>query len=175
MTLLEHIQETRPDVLWISGPDSNGNFHFDQNLSNPSEIEALIDSYDFEAAAEAQAIFGIIAARRLWAENMMERLKFQNIQNDATLAQSLWIHTRLRKLEITPLQAHADAFPPLGPVVGVPLVIDLMNLVISGDLETAYATLLCVEPDPMTEPYHALDQNLIDWIKNEIAVYLGWV
>ena len=175
MTLLEHIQQTRPDVVWITGPDSEGNFSYDPALPDPSEIDALIESYDFEAAAEAQAIFGIIAARRLWAENMMERLKFQNIQNDATLAQSLWIHTRLRKLEITPLQAHADAFPALQPVVGVTLVIDLMNLVISGDLETAYATLLCTTPDPMTEEYHVLDQDLIDWIKNEIAVYLGWV
>jgi len=116
----------------------------------------------------------LISERRMWAEDLIERMKKMNIEYGLGIAQSLWVHERLRKLTITVGEAHAAAFPPLEPVVGMTFNIDLLNLVITGDVETAFAVLLCAEPDDMTQPYHALSQEMIGWIMNEISSYLGW-
>lgn len=115
-----------------------------------------------------------IADRRRWAEELMQRLKKRNIDGGLGLAQSLWVHSRLRALEISVLEAHAMAMPQLAPLVGQTVIIDLMNLVVSGDIETAFAALMCAVPDDMSEDYHALSAEMIGWIMNEIAVYLGW-
>lgn len=116
-----------------------------------------------------------ISERKIFADQLIEKMKKLNIDNGLGIAQSLWVHQRLRKVTITVGEAHALAFPPLLPVVGMTFDIDLLNLVITGDIETAYSVLLCAEPDPMTDPYHALSAEMIGWIMQEIAVYLGWV
>jgi hypothetical protein len=44
-TLFNHIAETRPDVTWLKGPDSNGDYLWDLSLPNQSEISSLVDSF----------------------------------------------------------------------------------------------------------------------------------
>lgn len=112
---------------------------------------------------------------REWCELLIEDVKLMNQNAGLGLSQSLWFHSRMRALPVTVYQAHADAIPPLQPLVGVSLTIDLMNLVVSGDVETAYAALLCAQPDDMSEDYHCINQDLLDYLKTRIAEFLGWV
>lgn len=43
--MLPYIQQTRPDVLTISGPDSQGNYTVDPNLPDQEEIQGLITEF----------------------------------------------------------------------------------------------------------------------------------
>lgn len=44
--ILDYIRDTRQDVEWISGPDENGQYSWDLNLPNQSEIVSLISSFN---------------------------------------------------------------------------------------------------------------------------------
>jgi len=108
-----------------------------------------------------------VAQSRLWSDEIIEEFKKENlayfvensIPNDLAIMISLHVHHRLRAIDIT--------------VGGVPFTIDLMNLVISGDLETAYAVLSYMEPDDMTMPYHWFSQDRIDELKSKISIRVG--
>lgn len=111
-----------------------------------------------------------------FASDLMLRMKLANNLSGINLGQALWVHHRLRALDITISQEIADQFPGSGlsSVVGVPLKMDLMNLVISGDLEVAYICLLAAEPDSGLSSYHFLVAEALAWIRHEVGVYLGW-
>lgn len=46
MNILQHINQTRPDVSWVLGPDNNGAYTVDTTLENQSNIHDLILSFD---------------------------------------------------------------------------------------------------------------------------------
>jgi hypothetical protein len=104
---------------------------------------------------------------RAWADEIIEEFKKENlayflensVPNDLAIMVSLHVHHRLRAIDIT--------------VGGLPLTIDLMNLVISGDLETAFVVLSYMEPDDMTMPYHWFSQERINSLKAKIATRVG--
>jgi hypothetical protein len=89
----------------------------------------------------------------------MAEFKEANLGSGIDLAQALWVHHRLRALDIN--------------VGGLPMTIDLMNLVVSGDLEAAYATLSYATPDDMTQPYHWLSSEQIGFLTQRLGQYLG--
>lgn len=98
-----------------------------------------------------------------FADDLMQRLKEKNIlEGLSSIDQSAWVHHKLRKMDYT-----------LSDATTV-VQLDLMNLVVSGDIETAEQALGQMSPDDMTEAYHWLTQARIDWIRNEIRTYLGW-
>ena len=101
-----------------------------------------------------------IEQRKAFADQLMEDIKRQNTLEGINLMQALWVHHRLRALEIT--------------IGGVPFTIDLMNLVISGDIEVAAVVLMNTTPDDMTQPYHWLSTERLSWITAKITTYLGW-
>jgi hypothetical protein len=115
-----------------------------------------------------------ITERRQWAEGLMEELKLMNIEAGVDLSQSLWLHHRLRNLTFTVAPGHVTAFPPLAPLLNQTITIDFMNLVISGDIETGFAALVCAAPDDMSQPFHSFSSQLIGFIQMRIAQYLGW-
>lgn len=157
--------DPQPQVGWrIVGPD----------LLPPQITSLRPQGVSYTEYVNSKLIDFSILERRVWAEGLIERMKRLNIQNELGIAQSLWVHQRLRKMPITVSESHATAFPPLGSVVGMSFDIDVLNLVITGDVETAFAVLICCTPDDMTEPYHALSAEMIGWILGEIASYLGW-
>jgi hypothetical protein len=157
--------DPQPQVGWrIVGPD----------LLPPQVTIARPQGVSYTEYVNSKLIDFSISERRVWAEGLIERMKKLNIENGLGIAQSLWVHERLRKMQITVSEGHAAAFPPLAPVVGMSFDIDLLNLVITGDIETAFAVLICCTPDDMSEPYHALSAEMIGWILGEIASYLGW-
>lgn len=98
-----------------------------------------------------------------FADDMMQRLKEKNILEGLdSIDKSAWVHHRMRKVDYTLSDTTTVA------------QLDVMNLVVTGDIETAEQALGQMSPDDMTKDYHWLTQERIDWIRNEIRNYLGW-
>lgn len=113
---------------------------------------------------------------REFAADLMARIKMLNKSEGVNLGQALWIHSRFRALPVTVTSEIAAMLPGSGldVLIGVSIAIDLMNLIISGDLECAYAILMACDRDDMTQAYHWLNNDRLNWIRHEIGVYLGW-
>lgn len=101
------------------------------------------------------------------AKDIIQKFKAENlsyfvanqIPNEVAIFNSLWLHHRLRAVEIN--------------VGGIPFVIDVLNLVVSGDLETALVVLQYMTPDDMTAPYHFLSQERINRLVSMLAAALA--
>ncbi len=91
-------------------------------------------------------------------KNNILRFAAQGVSNEMALMKSIWVHHRLRAVEVN---------LGLGP-----RVVDLMNLCISGDIETAYILLQYMTPDDMSQPDHFLSEEVIDELKDLIGAYL---
>lgn len=107
---------------------------------------------------------------RDFANRLMAWLKVDNIKSEINIFQALWVHHRMRAVEISSINVPGAGAVPLGYAC----TIDVMNLIISGDMEVAFFVLDAMTPDDMTQPYHWLSSAKIAMIKNEIAIYLGW-
>lgn len=103
----------------------------------------------------AIALDRTVASGKASADRVMEQFKKNNlsrfiearISQEEMLLKSLWVHHRLRAVEII-----------LGPFA---FTIDLMNLCISGDIETAAFIVSKMEPDDMTQPQHFLSAEVL--------------
>lgn len=101
-----------------------------------------------------------IEKRIEFSKNLIERFKKRNIDQSINAAQALWMHSRVRALEVT--------------FAGLNLQIDIMNLVISGDIEVATLALLNCIPDDGSRPYHWLTAERLNWLITEMKTFLGW-
>lgn len=140
--------------------DDNLEVHGD-NLSNEPGLDTLVSNHipDYLALT----VENTVTENKGFADEMMQRLKEKNIlEGLSSIDQSAWVHHRLRKLDYT-LSDNTTV-----------VQLDVMNLVVSGDIETAEHALGQMTPDDMTETYHWWTQARIDWIRNEIREYLGW-
>jgi hypothetical protein len=106
----------------------------------------------------------LIKDRKQFAEEMMERFKNRNINGGMSVVKALWLHHRMRAWDVT--------LPPA--MGGFTYVVDILNMAVSGDLETAYFALRYGNLDAMDQPYHCIDQTTVDWLKNELSNYLGF-
>jgi hypothetical protein len=74
--------------------------------------------------------------------------------------QALWMHQRIRNWPCT--------------LNDTEFTVDLMNMVISGDMATACLALMYGTPDDMSEPYHWLNEERLNWLINNLKGFLGW-
>lgn len=128
---------------------------------NESSLDSLISAH----TPDMTVIYvkAAVKENKEFADQMMQRLKEKNLlEGLSSIDQAAWVHHKLRKMDFT-----------LSDDTTV-VQLDLMNLVVSGDIETAEHALGQMPPDDMTESYHWLTQARIDWIRNEIRTYLGW-
>lgn len=95
-----------------------------------------------------------------YAKSLIIQLKLGNMSQGINAGQALWVHHRLRALEIT--------------YNSVPMVVDVMNMVVSGDIGTAYIAFSLMAPDDMTQSYHWFSQPRIDQIKALLGQFLGY-
>lgn len=110
-----------------------------------------------------EALQRAVKDSRAIADDIIENFKHANLSyfilnqvpNNLAILMSLHVHHRLRAVEVN--------------IGGIPFTIDVMNLVVSGDLETAYVVLSYMTPDDMTMPYHFLSQERIDILKGLIS------
>jgi hypothetical protein len=103
-----------------------------------------------------------IKEKKAFADDLIDRLKKKNITEGINGPRGLWVHERTRALSVT--------------LPGVPytFTVDLMNMVISGDLELACLSLMYSPADDMTLPWHWLSAERKNWIINELKLFLGW-
>jgi hypothetical protein len=110
------------------------------------------------------AITKTIEENNRYAKDLMKRMKALNLGNNMNIGQALWMHHRLRALDID--------LTPLG--MPMTLTLDILNLVVSGDIETGCVALQITEPDDMSMPYHCISRDFINWIVADMKSYLGW-
>jgi hypothetical protein len=108
----------------------------------------------------ARALDFTIQARKAYCEDLIGRFKRQNISGGINAMQGLWMHHRLRAMPIT--------------FMGLPITLDFLNLVISGDVELGCIGLQYVVPDAMNQPYHWLSEERLTFLINDMKNFLGW-
>lgn len=100
-------------------------------------------------------------SRREFSRNLMQDFKLKNIEEGVDASQALWLHHRARAWDVN--------------FNGLTVSVDLINMAYSGDIETTYIALAYGTPDDMSQPHHVWSQERIDYLKLEMAKYLGWV
>lgn len=99
-----------------------------------------------------------------FAEKLMLAFKQKNISEGINVVQATHLHARMRAWVVT--------LPPsLG---GGTFTVDILNMVVAGDLETATTCLIYGTPDDMTEPHHWLSADRIGWLNLQLTTWLGW-
>lgn len=101
-----------------------------------------------------------IEQRIQWAKDMLQRFKKRNITLGINGMQALWLHHRMRALEIT--------------FNGVSMTEDLINMAAAGDIETSCLALMYATPDDGSQPYHWFTEDTRNWLVNEMKQFLGW-
>jgi hypothetical protein len=109
---------------------------------------------------QTEAITATIRQRREYAEDLIERFKLKNISEGINGLQAMYMHHKMRALGVT--------------FCGVPMTLDLLNMVVSGDIEVACLSLLYCTPDDMTMSYHWLNSARVAWLVADMKAYLGW-
>jgi hypothetical protein len=96
-----------------------------------------------------------------FAKNLFMEFKQKNKDEGINGAQALWLHNRVRALEVN--------FP------GMPSTIqDIINMGASGDIQTACLCLMFCTPDDMSQPYHWLSAERVNWLISAMKNHLGW-
>lgn len=99
-----------------------------------------------------------------FASDFMLALKIKNISEGINATQALWIHHRLRAWDVQlPAQMGGFAY-----------TVDVMNMIVAGDIETATISLIYGTADDMTMPYHWLSTERLAYIVGELKIWLGW-
>lgn len=134
-------------------------FGTDIGVSDEQILQTLVQTH----AGLGVNLSKTVQVNKIFADEMMQSIKEKNLlEGLSSIDQAAWVHHRLRKIDYT-----------LSDATTV-VQIDVMNLIVSGDIETAEFVLGQMTPDDMTESYHWLTQARLDWIRNEIRSYLGW-
>lgn len=131
---------------------------YGSSIADEPALDLIIDTHVNENSSEQ--IYLTIYDRKYFCDELMDRFKKLNINSQITAAQGFWLHTRLRQ--------HTFTF------YGNTYTLDIMNLIVSGDVELGCIAMMNFSPDSMEEPYHFFTQQRIDWLVNEMKKYLGW-
>ena len=83
----------------------------------------------------------------------------KNTLEGMNVKQSLWVFSRFEQFTISCDFGEKH--------------VDLFKMFQSGALPTVYYCILQVQPDTMTEDYHWLTQERLDWVKEKIEAHLG--
>lgn len=113
-----------------------------------------------------------LEARRKFGSDVMLAFKQKNISEGIQWYQAQWLHSRMREWQIN--------MPPalLAAMGGVPdpvIKVDLVNIIVAGDIETASLALTYGVPDDMTSPFHWASAERLAWMNTQLKTWLGWV
>ena len=102
-----------------------------------------------------------ISERRRFADSLIESFKKENITAGINISQALHMHDLLRRVAVN--------------FSGEVFELDLMNLVMSGDLEVAAIGLMYMTNlDDGSQLNHWFTAGRRDWVVGQIKSYLGW-
>lgn len=137
-----------------------GQVELDNSLSQ-EEIAKILSSYRVQPEDPVDSVLKTTIKERIdFSTDLIERFKKRNIKDGINALQGLWMHHRMRALDVK--------------FMGMDYVIDVMNLVISGDVELATLALIYSTDDDMTQPYHWMSRERKEWLITELKNYLGW-
>lgn len=103
-------------------------------------------------------------ALREFAEDFMLAFKQKNLSEGINITQALWLHQRFRVWDVSlPVEMGGFSFQ-----------VDLMNMVVAGDIETAVVALMYGAPDDMSQPYHWFNAERHGWCVAQLSAWLGW-
>lgn len=88
--------------------------------------------------------------------------------------QVVWMQHRLRAIEITFTPEIVAAIPYFASLEGMTCTMDIINMVITGDLETAYLILPLIAEDDMSKSHHIINDEFIYLLRTEIGKFLGY-
>ena len=95
-----------------------------------------------------------------FARNLFMEFKQKNKDEGINIYQALWMHHRMRALVVN--------------MGGFETTQDIINMGASGDIETACICLQYCQPDDMTETFHWVSQERINYLVNRMKDHLGW-
>jgi hypothetical protein len=172
----DHIEGSTETKVFFSSALSSENQTILSDLVDDHVNEEIADTDVPGLILTGSAITQLSAdnAARKFAGDLTAAFKVLNQTSGITLAQSLWAHHRLRAVQISVTQGLVDSIAYFAPLLGQTITIDALNLVITGDIETAYFVFAVMEPDDMTEDFHILDSTALGFMRGEIGKYLGW-
>lgn len=103
-------------------------------------------------------------ARRQFGHDLMLAFKQKNISEGIQWFQAIHMHARFRAWNV---QMPAE----LGGSVET---VDLLNMILSGDIETACLSAIYGVPDDMTSPLHWVSADRMAWTIEQMKNWLGW-
>lgn len=112
--------------------------------------ERYLKPNDVFLSAMAENEEKILAGKRV-----LIRFKLKNLSEGINWPQAVWLHSRVKDWDVS---VHG---------VGV-FKVDLYNVLNSGDLESAVYMILSGVPDDMTQPYHWVTFDRMQWVAKEI-------
>lgn len=110
-------------------------------------------------------------ARREFGSNLMLAFKQKNISEGIQWYQALWLHHRMRNWQVNMPSALLTALGVSDPG----MTVDLVNIIVAGDIETASLALTYGIADDMTSPFHWGSAERIGWMNDQMKRWLGWV
>jgi len=130
-----------------------------------ASYQAYIDAIEAEENA-VKEMLRVNQEKIDFGRKLMLNFKNMNIEQGINPVQAIWLHAKTRKLQVQiPQQAFGAA---------IDCEVDILNMALSGDLEAGCIALQFAIPDDMTEAYHWLNQDRINFLVTEIKAYLGW-
>lgn len=110
-------------------------------------------------------------ARRSFGSKLMLAFKQKNVSEGIQWYQAIHLHGRIRNWRVNMPQALLAA---MGGLPDPGISVDLVNIIVAGDIETASLALTYGEADDMTSPFHWASQDRIDWLNTQMKTWLGW-
>lgn len=112
-----------------------------------------------------------LGARRDFGSKLMLAFKQKNLSEGIQWYQAMHLHGRIRNWQVNMPSALLTA---LGGVPDPGVSVDLVNIIVAGDMETASLALTYGVADDMTSPFHWASQERLDWLNSQIKTWLGW-
>lgn len=112
-----------------------------------------------------------LQSRRVFGSDLMLAFKQKNLSEGIQWYQAMWLHHRLRNWQVTMPPALLTA---LGEIPDPNMSVDLVNVIVAGDLDLASLCLTYGTADNMTSPFHWCSQERMDWLNTQLKTWLGW-
>lgn len=137
--------------------------YFSNDLTDPQK-QILDDMINNHSPVDSDLVVKIsIQERKKFGEQLMEDFKLKNLNEGIQWFQAVHLHARVRAWQVN--------YP--NPIDGSD-VVDIFNMVLSGDIETASLSLLYGVNDEMTLPTHWITNERRLWLINQMRAWLGW-
>ena len=158
------VSTAKDNFLGVVSIDGNSSIHYSVDLTEPQKqvLDGVVNAH---SPVDTSLLTRIsIKDRKEFGDELMEEFKLRNIQEGIQWYQAIHLHARIRAWQVTLPES-------LGSAVET---IDIMNMILSGDIETTALSLQYGVDDDMTSPLHWITSARRMWLINKMRTWLGW-